>query len=167
MAENKQSKLLEVRGLTMDFGGLRAIAISDTYMGVILLVMGGLVTWFALDRIDWDFSGIPAERLTLWGAPDSDIPWSTLLTGMVFAHIFYWGTNMLIAQRVLAGFVERPVVFVAQQENVLRAFAEGGDARVVHAQPLLAQQPGQVGQQPGAVAADQAHRGAPCIGRVA
>ena len=83
-------------------GGLRAIAISDTYMGIVLLVMGGLVTYFALDRIGWDFSGIPAERLTLWGAPDSDIPWSTLLTGMVFAHIFYWGTNMLIAQRALA-----------------------------------------------------------------
>lgn len=83
-------------------GGLRAIAISDTYMGVVLLVMGGLVTWFALERIGWDFSGIPAERLTLWGAPDSDIPWPTLLTGMVFAHIFYWGTNMLIAQRALA-----------------------------------------------------------------
>ena len=83
-------------------GGLRAIAISDTYMGVVLLVMGGLVTYFALERIDWDFSGIPAERLTLWGRPDSDIPWPTLLTGMVFAHIFYWGTNMLIAQRALA-----------------------------------------------------------------
>ena len=83
-------------------GGLRAIAISDTYMGVVLLVMGGLVTYFALERIGWDFSGIPAERLTLWGGPDSDIPWPTLLTGMVFAHIFYWGTNMLIAQRALA-----------------------------------------------------------------
>lgn len=83
-------------------GGLRAIAISDTYMGIVLLVMGGLVTYFALDKIGWDFSGIPAERLTLWGAPDSDIPWQTLLTGMVFAHIFYWGTNMLIAQRALA-----------------------------------------------------------------
>ena len=83
-------------------GGLRAIAISDTYMGVVLLVMGGLVTYFALERIGWDFSGIPADRLTLWGGPDSDIPWPTLLTGMVFAHIFYWGTNMLIAQRALA-----------------------------------------------------------------
>ena len=71
-------------------------------MGVVLLVMGGLVTFFALDRIGWDFSGIPAERLTLFGAPDSDIPWPTLLTGMVFAHIFYWGTNMVIAQRALA-----------------------------------------------------------------
>ncbi|QSX79336.1 solute:sodium symporter family transporter [Agrilutibacter solisilvae] len=83
-------------------GGLRGVAISDTYMGVVLLVMGGLVTFFALQAIGWDFSGIPAERLTLWGAPDSDIPLSTLFTGMVFAHIFYWGTNMVIAQRALA-----------------------------------------------------------------
>ncbi|MDX9764006.1 MAG: solute:sodium symporter family transporter [Chiayiivirga sp.] len=83
-------------------GGLRAIAISDTYMGVVLLVMGALVTGFALDRIGWDFSGIPAERLTPFGRPDSDIPWPTLLTGMVLAHVFYWGTNMLIAQRALA-----------------------------------------------------------------
>jgi SSS family solute:Na+ symporter len=83
-------------------GGLRGIAISDTYMGVVLLLMGGLVTFFALERIGWDFSGIPAERLTLFGGPDSDIPWPTLLTGMVFAHIFYWGTNMVIAQRALA-----------------------------------------------------------------
>ncbi|GAB3346578.1 SLC5 family protein [Lysobacter tyrosinilyticus] len=83
-------------------GGLRAIAISDTYMGVVLLVMGGLVTFFALDRIGWSLEGIPAERLTLFGGPDSDIPWPTLLTGMVFAHIFYWGTNMVIAQRALA-----------------------------------------------------------------
>lgn len=83
-------------------GGLRAIAISDTYMGVVLLVMGGLVTWFALQRIGWDLSGIPVERLTPFGGSDSDIPWPTLLTGMVLAHVFYWGTNMLIAQRALA-----------------------------------------------------------------
>jgi solute:Na+ symporter, SSS family len=84
------------------FGGLRAIAISDTYNGVGLLVMGSAVTLFALAAIDWDLSGIPAERLTLWGGDDSDIPWHTLLTGMLFIHLFYWGTNMVIAQRALA-----------------------------------------------------------------
>ena len=84
------------------FGGLRAIAISDTYNGLGLLVMGLLVTGFALYAVDWDLSGIPAERWTLVGADDSDIPWHTLLTGMVFIHIFYWGTNMVIAQRALA-----------------------------------------------------------------
>jgi solute:Na+ symporter, SSS family len=84
------------------FGGLRAIAISDTYNGLGLLVLGVLVTLFALAAVDWDLSGIPAERWTLVGDADSDIPWTTLLTGMLFIHIFYWGTNMVIAQRALA-----------------------------------------------------------------
>jgi SSS family solute:Na+ symporter len=84
------------------FGGLRAIAISDTYNGIGLLLMGVAVTLFALAAVDFDLSGIPMERWTLIGADDSDIPWHTLLTGMLFIHIFYWGTNMVIAQRVLA-----------------------------------------------------------------
>ncbi|MFP7723538.1 solute:sodium symporter family transporter [Lysobacter sp. A3-1-A15] len=84
------------------FGGLRAIAISDTFNGLGLLVMGLVVTLFALAAVDWDLSGIPAERWTLVGGPESDIPWTTLLTGMLFIHVFYWGTNMVIAQRALA-----------------------------------------------------------------
>lgn len=84
------------------FGGLRAIAISDTFNGVGLLAMGLVVTGFALAAVDWDLSGIPAERWTLIGSNESDIPWSTLLTGMLFIHIFYWGTNMVIAQRAMA-----------------------------------------------------------------
>jgi len=84
------------------FGGLRAIAISDTYNGIGLLVLGLAVTGFALAAVDFDLSGIPAERWSLVGAADSDIPWTTLLTGMLFIHIFYWGTNMVIAQRALA-----------------------------------------------------------------
>lgn len=84
------------------FGGLRAIAVSDTYNGIALLVMGLTVTLYALAAVDFDLGGIPAERLTLIGADDSDIPWHTLLTGMLFIHVFYWGTNMVIAQRALA-----------------------------------------------------------------
>ena len=84
------------------FGGLRAIAISDTFNGLGLLVMGTLVTLFALYAIDFDLSGLPQERITLIGSNDSDIPWHTLFTGMAFIHIFYWGTNMVIAQRALA-----------------------------------------------------------------
>ncbi|AWL11062.1 Sodium/glucose cotransporter [Saliniradius amylolyticus] len=84
------------------FGGLRAIAISDTFNGLGLLAMGTAVTVFGLYAIDFDFSGVPLERLTLMGDSDSDIPWHTLLTGMVFIHIFYWGTNMVITQRALA-----------------------------------------------------------------
>ncbi len=84
------------------FGGLRAVAISDTYAGVIVLGMALLVTVLSLNAIDWDFSGIPAERLTLIGDSASPIPWTTLLTGMILTQLYYWSTNQTITQRALA-----------------------------------------------------------------
>lgn len=84
------------------FGGLRAIAVSDTFNGIGLLLMGTLVTILALNAVDFDLSGIPVERMTLVGDNDSDIPWHTLFTGVIFIQIFYWGTNMVITQRALA-----------------------------------------------------------------
>ncbi|MGS0729731.1 sodium:solute symporter family transporter, partial [Shewanella sp. 0m-11] len=67
-----------------------------------LLFMGVVVSYLALNAVNWDLSGIPIERLTLIGDAQSDIPWPTLLTGMIFIQIFYWGTNMVITQRALA-----------------------------------------------------------------
>ncbi len=84
------------------FGGLRAVAVSDTYSGVLLLGMAILIVVMALVAIDFDFSGIPEERLTLIGSNDSPIPWHTLLTGMIFIQMFYWGTNQVITQRAMA-----------------------------------------------------------------
>lgn len=84
------------------FGGLRAVAVSDTYSGIGLLTMAMLVVFLALGAIDYDFSSIPAERLTLIGDSDSPIPWHTLLTGMIFIQIFYWSTNQTITQRAMA-----------------------------------------------------------------
>ncbi len=83
-------------------GGLRAVAVSDAYSGVLLLTLGVVVVLLSLSAIDFDFSGIPAERLTLIGDNNSPIPWHTLLTGMVFIQIFYWGTNQTITQRAMA-----------------------------------------------------------------
>ncbi len=84
------------------FGGLRAVAVSDTYSGIGLLSMSILVVVLALNAIEWDFSGIPADRLTLIGDSASPIPWHTLLTGMIFIQIFYWSTNQTITQRAMA-----------------------------------------------------------------
>ena len=84
------------------FGGLRAVAVSDTYSGVLLLTMAIVVVVLSLFAIDFDFSGIPAERLTLIGDNDSPLPWHTLLTGMVFIQTFYWSTNQVITQRAMA-----------------------------------------------------------------
>ena len=84
------------------FGGLRAVAVSDTYSGVLLLTMAIVVVVLALFAIDFDFSDIPKERLTLIGDNDSPLPWHTLLTGMIFIQAFYWGTNQVITQRAMA-----------------------------------------------------------------
>lgn len=83
-------------------GGLRAVAVSDAYSGVLLLSLGMLVVFLSLQAIDFDFSGIPKERLTMIGATDSPIPWHTLFTGMIFIQIFYWSTNQTITQRAMA-----------------------------------------------------------------
>jgi SSS family solute:Na+ symporter len=83
-------------------GGLRAVAISDTYTGVVVLGMALLVTVLSLNAVDWDLSGLPPERLTLLGGPDSAIPWPALLTGMIFSQLYYWSTNQTITQRALA-----------------------------------------------------------------
>jgi len=83
-------------------GGLRAVAVSDTYSGVLILSLALLIVYLALKAIDFDLSGIPAERLTLIGSDTSPIPWHTLFTGMIFIQIFYWSTNQTITQRAMA-----------------------------------------------------------------
>lgn len=84
------------------FGGLRAVAVSDTYNGVIVLGLGLIVLILSLNRVHWDLGGLPAERMTLWGDDASPVPWKTLLTGMVFCQLYYWSTNQTITQRALA-----------------------------------------------------------------
>jgi len=84
------------------FGGLRAVAVTDTYSGILLLAMCMLVVFLSLKAIGFDFSGIPPERLSLIGGNDSPIPWHTLLTGMIFIQMFYWSTNQTITQRAMA-----------------------------------------------------------------
>lgn len=84
------------------FGGLRAVAVSDTFSGILLLSLAVAVTLIALNAINFDFTGIPKERLTLIGDPDSDIPFATLFTGMIFIQMFYWSTNQTITQRAMA-----------------------------------------------------------------
>ncbi len=99
-------------------GGLRAVAISDTYSGVLLLSLALVVVWLCLSAIDFDFSGIPTERLTLIGDTESPIPWHTLITGMIFIQVYYWSTNQTITQRAMAS----PSVKEAQK-GVLTAAA--------------------------------------------
>lgn len=93
-------------------GGLRAVAVMDTYSGVGVLGLALVIVVLALAAVDFDIvTGVPAERLTMIGAADSPIPFHTLFTGMLFIQIFYWSTNQNITQRAMAA----PTVKEAQK----------------------------------------------------
>ncbi|MCX8499025.1 MAG: SLC5 family protein, partial [Caulobacteraceae bacterium] len=126
-------------------GGLRAVAVYDTISGVGVLGMAALVVILALAAIHFDLSGIPPERLSMIGGPDSPIPWQTLLTGMIFIQMFYWSTNQTITQRamaapnlkegqkgVLAAAVIRlsfiPAIVVVPGVVAFKLFGDAGDA---------------------------------------
>jgi len=89
------------------FGGLRTVAVSDTLNGIGLLIGGLLITWFGLmalgdgnlgDGLHAVAEGNPG-RIRSNGAQDSAVPFSTLFTGVLLLHAFYWTTNQQIIQR--------------------------------------------------------------------
>ncbi len=85
------------------FGGLRAVAVMDTFSGVGILGLALVIVFLALSAVGFDiWNGVPPERMTLVGAKDSPIPFHTLFTGMAFIQIFYWSTNQNITQRAMA-----------------------------------------------------------------
>lgn len=93
-------------------GGLRAVAVLDTYSGVGILGLALVVVFLALAAVNFDlFSGVPTERVSMIGALDSPIPFHTLFTGMILIQIFYWSTNQNITQKALAA----PTVKEAQK----------------------------------------------------
>jgi len=91
------------------FGGLRAVAISDTLNGIGLLFIGILVPTLGLITLgEGDFlAGLKiltttkTEKLNAIGGPSDPTPFATLFTGMVFANLFYWCANQYVIQRTL------------------------------------------------------------------
>lgn len=84
-------------------GGLRAVAVMETYAGVGVIAIAVLIVVLALHAVGWDLTrGVPADRLTMVGAADSPIPFHTLFTGMIFIQIYYWSTNQPITQKAMA-----------------------------------------------------------------
>jgi SSS family solute:Na+ symporter len=91
------------------FGGLKAVAVSDTLNGVGLLIIGVTVPVFGFMALgDGSLSAgvnevltTHTEKLNAIGGPTDPTPFSTLFTGMIFANLFYWGTNQYVIQRTL------------------------------------------------------------------
>jgi SSS family solute:Na+ symporter len=92
------------------FGGLKAVAVSDSINAIGLIIGGILIPVFGLMAIGDGsiFGGLETlmaanpERFDSTGAPGQEVPFSTIFTGMMLVQLFYWGTNQQIIQRALA-----------------------------------------------------------------
>ena len=92
------------------FGGLKAVAISDTVNGVGFLIVGLLVPVLGLMHVgDGSMLAGLSEvynderpKFDITGdEPGSFLPFGVLFTGMIVNQIFFWCTNQSIVQRAL------------------------------------------------------------------
>ena len=89
------------------FGGLKAIAFSDSLNGIGLMLGGLLVPVIALYQIGKGniFDGVSSiyhfapKKFDIIGSEDSILPFSTLFTGLMINQIYFWGMNQTIIQR--------------------------------------------------------------------
>lgn len=91
------------------FGGLKAVAVSDTINGVGLLIGGLAIPMIALVSIG---DGNPLtglvkvyehapEKFNVIGAKDSVLPFEVLFTGLIINQLYFWSMNQTIIQRAL------------------------------------------------------------------
>ncbi|UII77292.1 solute:sodium symporter family transporter [Flagellimonas sp. HMM57] len=89
------------------FGGLKAVAYSDTLNGVGLMLGGLLIPGIALYEIGSGniLEGLSTvynfapDKFDIIGKPDSVLPFSVLFTGLMINQIYFWGMNQAIIQR--------------------------------------------------------------------
>ncbi|WP_026777144.1 solute:sodium symporter family transporter [Polaribacter sp. Hel_I_88] len=91
------------------FGGLKAVAVSDSINAIGLLIGGLLIPVFGLlligdgslsDGLNILVTENPDKFNSIGGATDP-VPFYTIFTGMMLVQLFYWGTNQQIIQRAL------------------------------------------------------------------
>lgn len=91
------------------FGGLKAVAVSDSINAIGLLIGGIMIPVFGLmaigdgsvtNGLDVLMTANP-ERFDSTGEPEQEVPFATIFTGMMLVQLFYWGTNQQIIQRAL------------------------------------------------------------------
>ncbi|MEP4883753.1 solute:sodium symporter family transporter, partial [Maribacter dokdonensis] len=91
------------------FGGLKAVAVSDTINGYGLLIGGLAIPIIALVGIgDGNpFLGLSKvfnhspEKFNVIGAKDSVLPFEVLFTGLIINQLYFWSMNQTIIQRAL------------------------------------------------------------------
>ena len=118
-------------GIYVIIGGLRAVMITDTIQGVLLLSAGTFIFFMVFREFDWSWAAVreaaPEDGWT--AAPPADdefFPWPGIFTGAFFLGFYYWVANHMVVQKVLAaksidhgrwgalfaGFMQLPLLFI-------------------------------------------------------
>lgn len=98
-----------VGGAYAIWGGLKAVAVSDTFNGAGLLIGGLMITGFSLATIMESGESVfdvfnkikthDPDSFQSMGTMQEDVSWPTLFTGVLLLNFFYWCTNQQIIQR--------------------------------------------------------------------
>ena len=106
-----------VGGCYAIFGGLKAVAVSDTINGIGLIIGGLMVPFIGfavlasqtggdgiIDGIRYILEADPSKlnAVNAWNAPEPEVPWPLIITGMFFNNLYWWCTNQSFVQRALA-----------------------------------------------------------------
>lgn len=134
------------------FGGLKAVAVSDTINGIGLVVGGLAVPFFGLLYLGKGSIGAAltqiatthTDKINAIGGPTDPIPFGTIFTGMIFANMFYWCTNQVLIQRtlgaenlkegqkgvLLSGFMKILIPVIVSLPGVIAFHIFGGEANL-------------------------------------
>lgn len=93
-------------------GGLKAVAVSDSINGILLIVGSLLVVVFGIMAVGGldgggfveglnEIINTNPEKLNAIGSKTDPVPFMCIFTGMLLANLFYWGTNQVLIQRAL------------------------------------------------------------------
>jgi len=88
-------------------GGLSAVMYTEAVQGVLLMLGAVFLTFFALQKINFDipriFAETPKSMLSLIRPmSDKSMPWLGLVIGVPLLGFYFWGTNQFMVQRVLS-----------------------------------------------------------------
>ncbi|WP_142849722.1 sodium/solute symporter [Telmatospirillum sp. J64-1] len=117
-------------GAYVVLGGLRAVVVTDTIQGVLLLTAGGIIFYFVFQELgSWSAvrAAAPEDGFSVIKPADDDfLPWPGIFTGVLWLGFYYWTTNHIVVQKVLsaksidhgrwgalfAGFLQLPLLFL-------------------------------------------------------
>ena len=98
-------------------GGLKAVVYTDIIQSVLMLIVGVGLAILVFSQFSWGEMVAANEQAVANGGLDRmsiylpmnhpQLPWTGVITGLMFMHCFYWGTNQFIVQRALGAVSDK------------------------------------------------------------